>query len=380
MIFKVGTRVPSRPCFSRDGVRPPSLLVIFCLLFAAIPFLRAESTASAGSSNLLGEAVLALQGNYLNFKTLAYTNGERLNDLVAQSHGTISLRPAETSAASEPIVTSFLPGNVVYWRLASFTPEKDWADLGAQLDQWSKQNAQGIVLDLRSNIAPDDYAGATQIADFFVPDGTTLFIAKDASGQTNAFTHVADNLPRFNQPMIIVVDHQTCGAAEALAACLKARGALLIGQPTAGQAALFQEQKLSSGQVLRYVASDILLPDGTDLWGHPINPDIGLKPNEQNEKNALALIEQNKILDVIQETEARRRLSEAALVQGINPELDAYLASREKKPDVSTAKPVSQDVALISALDSLKAIQLSQRWSTSASGTSSPVETSSSVQ
>src|SRR5262249_15707691 len=149
------------------------------------------------------------------------------------------------------------PGNIVYWRLASFTPEKDWDGLAAQLDQWTKQDAQGIVLDLRSNIAPDDYAGAAQVADFFVPNGTTLFTSKTASGQDNPFPHIADKTPLLSQPMVILVDHQTWGAAEALAACLKTKGALLVGQPTAGQAAIFQEQKLSSGQVLRFVTSNI---------------------------------------------------------------------------------------------------------------------------
>ena len=50
-------------------------------------------------------------------------------------------------------------------------------------------------------------------------------------------------------------------------------------------------------------------------------------------------------------------LSEAALVRGEDPEIEAYLVPRDKKDGA----PVPQDVALIAALDGLKAIRLSQR-------------------
>jgi hypothetical protein len=72
------------------------------------------------------------------------------------------------------------------------------------------------------------------------------------------------------------------------------------------------------------------------------------------------LIKDNHILDVIQESPERHRLSEATLVQGQDPEWDDYLASLEQKPFLLSL-PVIHDVVLITALDSLKAIQLSQR-------------------
>jgi len=53
-------------------------------------------------------------------------------------------------------------------------------------------------------------------------------------------------------------------------------------------------------------------------------------------------------------------LSEATLVQGQDPEWDDYLSSLEQKPFLLSL-PVIHDPVLITALDSLKAIQLSQR-------------------
>jgi hypothetical protein len=366
---KVQNRVPI-PRQTRNDPREKQNAVLqwfLCsLLILAGSILRADPIASSGSSDLLIEALPILQANYIDIKKLPSKEGEHLSDFIAQSGGSICLCAGETHVIPVPMVVAFLPDNIIYWRLASFTPEPGWSELVGLLDQWTCQGAAGIVLDLRSNQMPDDYAGAARVASFFIPDGTPLFTSRNASGSDHAYTSTPQGM-LFRHPIVLLTDKQTIGAAEALATCLKGRGALVVGQVTMGKAAVFTEERLSSGQFLRYISARLYLPDGAELWGHPVSPDIGLTLNEQNEKNALALIEQRGVLEVIRETAGRHRLSEASLVQGENPELDDYWASHEKKSDASVLKPVLRDVALINALDSLKAIRLSQRWTESSS-------------
>jgi carboxyl-terminal processing protease len=373
-----GRRSRRRPPVASGTVAEPATatcgkLVLCGLLFLAGPILRAEPAAS----DLTAEALPILQANYIDSKKLPLKEGEGLGDWISKSGGTISLCAPEGASAPVPMVTAFLPDNIVYWRLVSFTSETGWPDLAMQLDRSVAQGAEGIVLDLRSNLAPDDYAGAAQVMSFFVPEGIVLFTSKSASGNEHVYTGMHQGMP-FHQPIVLITDKQTTGAAEALAACLKDRGALVIGQATMGKAAVFTEERLSSGRNLRYVSAQVCLPNGMELWSHPVTPDIGLTLNEPNEKNALALINQHQVLDVIREAAQRRRLSEAFLVQGENPELDDYVASHEKKSDApAIVKSTIQDVALIDALDSLKAIRWSQRWTALASGAAPPSESSS---
>jgi hypothetical protein len=303
----------------------------------------------------LAEALPTLQAKYFDFKALNYKPGDKLEDLIARSNGEISLGAPQTAAAPIPIVTASLPGGVIYWRLASFTPEKSWLDLETQLEQESG-NAAGIILDLRSNVAPDDYHGAAQILGFFAPEDHALS-QYDAVG----IDHEAriPNRP-IRLPMVVLTNDETTGAAEALAAFLKADGALVVGRATHGQAVIFEEQKLSSGQVLRFAVENISMADGAPLWGHSVTPDISVTVDDRTEKAALTLIKDNQILDVIEESPQRHRLSEASLVQGQDPEWDDYLASLERRP-VLLSLPVIHDAVLIRALDSLKAIRLSQR-------------------
>jgi hypothetical protein len=67
-------------------------------------------------------------------------------------------------------------------------------------------------------------------------------------------------------------------------------------------------------------------------------------------------------------------MSEASLVEGQDPEWDDYLASLKQQP-VLLSLPIIHDVVLITALDSLKAIRLSQSplpAQTTASASTSP--------
>lgn len=347
------------------------------LLLLTGPILWAEppAVAPASAATPLAEALPILQSNYVDFKGLHYKEGDNLSDLIARSNGKISLGPPEMTERT-PILTAALPGGILYWRLASFTPKKDWADLAGDLKTMiDLQHAIGAVLDLRSTMAPDDYAGAAQVASFFVPMDATLYKYLPQKGALPL--PIPDR--EFQGPLVVLTNEYTAGAAEALAACLKADGALVIGRATAGKASFFEEDKLSSGQILRFTVAQTSLPDGTPLLGHAVLPDIALAVDDRSEKAALILIQDNHISDVIEESPERHRMSEASLVQGQDPEWDEYLASLEKGP-VLLSLPSIHDTVLISALDSLRAIRLSQRPVPAQATANASLPASSSVQ
>jgi hypothetical protein len=183
----------------------------------------------------------------------------------------------------------------------------------------------------------------------------------------------------FHSPIVVLTNNLTSGAAELLAASLKKDGALVIGRPTAGKAAIFEEQTLSTGQILRYATSDVQLDDGTSLLGHPVTPDVCLNVDSHNEKGALVLIAHHNVMDVIGESTPRHLMNEASLIKGVDPEWDEYLASLEKK-SVLLSLPVIHDQVLISAMDSLKAIQVSQRHTDAPTQTAQSSQTATSVQ
>ena len=363
-------------------------LTLLSLLVVTGPALRADPPAVSPSTvtDPLAEALPILQAKYPDFNALQYKEGDHLSDLIARSGGKISLNTSVTASSPPPSVIVTLPDNILYWRLASFIPEKSWQDAGAQL-QKAAPTTVGVILDLRSNIAPDDYRGAAQVLGFFAPNDLTHFGSSDTDSEDQSGGNPVRLLGgqySFHCPIVVLTNNKTTGSAEALAACLQADGALVMGRTTAGKMGVFEEQKLSSGQVLRYFVSPVgspeeptavfKIPQHSLSWNHPIMPDIALTVDDRAEKGALVLIRDNRILDVIQESAERHRMSEASLVEGQDPEWDDYLASLKQQP-VLLSLPIIHDVVLITALDSLKAIRLSQSplpAQTTASASTSP--------
>jgi hypothetical protein len=309
-------------------------------------------------ADVLAEALPILQAKYSGFADLHLKTGDQLNDLVARSDGGIRL--LDQLGKPMPIISMLLPDNIGYWRLASFTPEKSWDDLGAQLGQWNTPDFQGIVLDLRSSVATDDfsdYVGAMQVAAFFARDATIPFSMNGSTTTPVISFHPAHP---FHGPMVVLINHQTSSAAEALAGYLKSQGALIIGQPTGARGGVYDEKVLSTGQVLLYQVMTVSLADGTQLGNHPVTPDIEVAADPSSEKGALILIKDKQVLDVIGESPERHLMNEAALIKGTDPEWDTYLASLKKKPFLLSL-PVVHDDVLVTALDSLKAIRVTQK-------------------
>jgi C-terminal processing protease CtpA/Prc len=289
-----------------------------------------------------------------------------LTALIAQSGGEVSQiptgsRPADTTS----ILAALLPEQVVYCRVATFRPQASWDGLASELGRWIGQGASGVILDLRSNGMPDDFEGAARLAGLFMPAGTPLFSLRDARKDARAFVSMppegaAPGIP-ITVPLAILIDHRTEGAAEAFSAALRLHGAVVFGEATAGRGGVFSELALNDNNALRYLSGEVILPDGSSLWNHPVAPDIDVVADEKTERITLGLIEQHNIADVIGEAAQRHRMSEASLVNGEDPEIDASLAAQAAHSGAQPSALATQDIVLVNALDSLKAIRFSQR-------------------
>jgi len=351
--------------------------IFLSLLISSAPVLSADQPVAPAAYPLdpTIEGVPLLQASYVDFAALHYQKGDQLTDLISRSNGKIALEPPVITPPV-PILTATLPDGIAYWRLASFTPKKDWAALAGDLRTMIDfQHVYGAILDLRSNATPEDFAGAAQVLNFFVPADNSFFryLPQKGDGVFQLPMPIPDR--EFRGPLIVLINGQTTGAAEALAATLKADGALLIGRPTGGTTSFFEAETLSSSRILRFAVA----PPASLDPGHPLSPDIALTIDDHAEMAALTLIRDNHINDVIQESAPRHRLSEATLVQGQDPEWDDYLASLEQRPFLLSL-PVIHDVVLVRAMDSLKAIRLSERTIPTQATANVSLPTSASVQ
>ena len=103
----------------------------------------------------------------------------------------------------------------------------------------STNHMRGVVVDLRF-AGGDDYAAAAATAELFVKKSRPLL--DWGSGQVRS----KEKAEALVEPVAVLVNRQTSGAAEALAGVLRqAAAALVLGHRTAGQAMIAQEDRKS---------------------------------------------------------------------------------------------------------------------------------------
>jgi hypothetical protein len=228
---------------------------------------------------------------------------------------------------------------------------------------------KGLIVDLRYAIG-QDYEIAAATADLFCNKAEEPLLQY---GGTTARSTTKTNA--IEMPLVVLVNHDTTGAAEALAAALhESQKALLIGSPTAGQARIFREFQLQSGQSVRIASGGVASGNGAQLPDHGLEPDIRIAVQPQEEKGyfedpykvfarPFAQAAKPSTNDtVVGPNGARnhRRLNEAELVRmqrdGMDLEFDAPAVT-----PMQPSGPVVTDPALSRGLDLLKGLALAYK-------------------
>jgi C-terminal processing protease CtpA/Prc len=272
------------------------------------------------------------------------------------------------SAASEtPLVikSSVLDGDVLYVRVGRVGDGLAQAIRAACSKPETTNKLKGVAIDLRY-AAGDDYAAAAAVTDLFVKKEQPLLNWGNGVVRSKAKTDV------IGFPAAVLVNRQTAGAAEALAAAMRETGAgLILGSHTAGQAMVAQEFPLKNGDRLRIATAPIQLGDGSAISEKGLKPDIDVEVSPEEEwayyadafkttdktnlqANAAGLT--NGTGNGTNRAARRPRFNEAELVrerrEGIS-EADVA-AFRGREPD----QPTVQDPALARALDLLRGLAL----------------------
>jgi hypothetical protein len=329
---------------------------------SAITFVaqRAQADASADFKEVYDVIRQHLPG-----ATDAELNRAAVQGLVAKLSPRVALVSpgAETApSAADPLVTraAGFDGVIAYIRIrrvAQGLPEGVFESCRAVA---LTNKVKGVVVDLRYADG-EDYAAAAATADRFVTKEQPLIdwgggMLRSSSKEKSA---------AINVPVAVLVNQETKAAAEALAAILRETGAgLLLGGKTAGQALMYKEYPLASGEKLRVGTEGVRLGNGTSLG--ELKPDILVDVNLQDERAYYA--DAFKAVPARSATSAssgkagqlgpnqavrRTRFNEAELVRERRegPAVDPD-APRKEDPEA----PLVYDPALARAIDVLKGL------------------------
>jgi len=325
--------------------RLPALLTAAVCLGASLPPARAAAPAPPKF-----QEVFDLVRTNLGGLSPAEIEAAALKALLHQLDGRVTIESgprATTAARTGPPVskTAVFDGAFGYLRIGHVGAKLD-ESLAAEFAKLGGGKLKGLMLDLRFAGGADQKAAARAADRFLATERLLLTVdgeAQRSTAKTNAI----------QLPIAILVNRDTSGAAELLAALLRQNQVgLLIGTATTGGIRQFKEFPLSTGQRLRIATGETKLGDGQAMPASGLRPDIAVAVGAEEEKSFYA--EPYRLPGRVAATNAPGRLNEAELVRRLNAgeSLDAHPST--SAPAVST--PQVRDPALARALDLLKGL------------------------
>ena len=188
-----------------------------------------------------------------------------------------STEPTELELVREPIGRAAeVSGRIVspgvgYVRLAAFGPDVA-AQMTATVGQLAREGARQLVIDVRET-AEGSLDTGFEAARLFVSSGA-LVVREEQAGTRETF-RAGGGDGTLRQPLVLLVDGGTAGAAELFATALTANDrAEVIGRQTRGRTALQKLVNLPNGSGLWLSWAQFLTPSGTPIHGRGLEPDV----------------------------------------------------------------------------------------------------------
>jgi carboxyl-terminal processing protease len=155
--------------------------------------------------------------------------------------------------------------------------------LREQIDRLLKDGARGIVLDLRGNGGGLLQEGRL-VASIFVQKG--LIVSTNGRSSPEQKLYAAGGAISPKIPVVVLVDGGTASASEIVTGALRDHDrATVVGTKTFGKGVFQQIEPLSNGGVLDLTVGRFFLPDGENLGGHGIVPQVKASDNPRTPRD-----------------------------------------------------------------------------------------------
>jgi len=301
---------------------------------ASAPASPASSTLDALAAVDLEQAIPIIKANYVDPAALNAMELNRavLAGLLSRLGNGVMLLPAHGPAATPslaPFYREIVADHMGYLRPGDLSRD-ELSEMDVMLHGLGGKKVDALIFDLRGSGETNDYPMAAEFASRFVPKGKPLFSLR-GPGDKEMRGFLSSQEPIYHGLLIVLVDGETAGPAEALAAALRLNNkAILIGQVTAGRAVNYADRPLPSGNILRIAVAQIVLPDQQPLFPNGLKPDLAVA-QPLAEKHQIFQQSLTKGMSPFVFQADRPHLNEAALLAGTNPELEAVQNAQQRR-------------------------------------------------
>ena len=141
-------------------------------------------------------------------------------------------------------------------------------------EELKKQKAQGLIIDLRNN--PGGLL--TSVCDTLeqiLPEGMIVY-TEDRYG--NREEHTCEGKTPIEIPLVVLVNEESASAAEIFAGAVKDHQVgTLVGTTTFGKGIVQKTYPLGDGSAVKMTVSKYYTPNGVNIHGEGISPDVEVK-------------------------------------------------------------------------------------------------------
>lgn len=147
----------------------------------------------------------------------------------------------------------------------------------AYLQTFKSQNATKLIIDLRDN-GGGLLSAIQSISKLFVPKGANVYSEETKDGKISTYKSTTD--PEFSfDKIVILINQNTASAAEVMTLSLTENGlnASTVGTTSYGKGTVQVTSKLKSGDYLKVTIAKWLDPQGNNIHGVGITPDVEVR-------------------------------------------------------------------------------------------------------
>lgn len=179
------------------------------------------------------------------------------------------------------LVSRLEGGDLGYIRLFGFS-DGAGSQVRERVDQLTTQGADGLILDLRDN-GGGLFTEATEVASVFIEDGDIVTYRERSSPDV---TYEAEGQAFDDVPLVVLVNEGTASASEIVAGALQDRDrAILVGVNTYGKGSVQEVVPLRDASALKLTTGAYLTPNGRDISGKGIEPDVEIDAEPAAQKD-----------------------------------------------------------------------------------------------
>ena len=228
-----------------------------------------------------GDVLLSVDGDDVTGMSLSevvdLVKGEentKVSVTVRRAGGNVDLEMTRKIVETQTVETEMKDGGVGYLKITEFDTVT-YEQFQNGLESLEEAGMTGLVVDLRDNPG-GNLDTVCQILDLLLPEGTIVY-TEDKNGE-RVDTKTSDEEHQFTKPMAVLVNGGSASASEVFSGAVQDYGiGTIIGTQTYGKGIVQTLYSLSDGSCLKLTTAQYFTPDGRNIHGEGITPDIVLE-------------------------------------------------------------------------------------------------------